>query len=511
MSRVYVQLAHPPTDREELWWVVRALFGVAIPRVRVCPDHCAPFDAFADAYFGVNTVQHGEDVEPTEQSRFIWKASRGLAGKSYMLSILGATFAYIDGADITILGGSMSQSANVHEYLKRAVESEALDPGMLIDQTATRVTLTNHARVRPLPASQKNVRGPHPSILLIDEADEMELEIYDAALGQPMPQDNYLGVKVNERVVISSTHQNADGCFTEILRRAEEKGQPPPYSWCYKETSAPGGWLTEATIQKKRDDVSAEMFRVEYDLGEPSIGNRAFDTDAVDKAFARTFEPVRSKVEKDFEEYVFATRERGGVYVATADWAKEQDKTVILVARVDRGKREPVYFARLNRRPYPVMVGMYNEALRRYRVGENAAWHDSTGLGNVVNDYVDLVARPFPMTGDKRAVLLSDYVNAVEKGAWDWPDIRSAHLEHKYCKTGDLYSSASGFHLPDTVCAGALAELAARYAGPASFAPVTVKRDDTPPRNIAQFSEQPDPERSPTSPEPALTSFSLLV
>ena len=476
-------LPYPPTDREQLWWAVKVLFGVTIPRTRVCPDHCAPFDAFADAYFRTCTLPGYEGPI----SRAVWHASRGLAGKSYTMSTLGLTFAYIDGADITILGGSLAQSTNVHEYMTRAMEYEGIPDSMTVDQTATKIKLTNAGRIRPLPASQRNVRGPHPSILLCDEADEMEQEVYDAALGQPMPQKNYLGRTVDTFTVVSSTWQNSDGTFTEILRRAEEAHQPV-YKWCYRESAnLVDGWLTEATIEEKRASVSTEMFRIEYDLGEPSIGNRAFDSDAVEAAFSLKFKPedpigqgkgyIEHKVGKDFEEYRFAERERLGDYIAGADWAKEQDKTVIWVARMDGDKRQLVYFLRVNRRPYPQMIGFLNKAIRYYRVPVKGVWHDSTGLGNVVNDYLDVRARPFPMTGDKRAKLLSDYVNAIEKGSWRIPRIPAVFYEHKYCRTGDLYSNKEDYHLPDTVCAAALAEYAAkRFTG--QGIPVTVKRTD---------------------------------
>lgn len=474
-------LPYPPQDRDQLWWAVKVLFGVVIPRTPVCPDHCTPFQAFADAYFRECTLPGHEGPV----SRAIWHASRGLAGKSYNMSTLGLTFAYIDGADITILGGSLAQSSNVHEYMTKAMNYEGIPDAMTVDQTATKIRLSNSGRIRPLPASQRNVRGPHPSILLCDEADEMDLDVYDAALGQPLPQNNYLGRVVDTFTVVSSTWQNADGTFTEILRRAEERNQPV-YRWCWRESSNPvDGWLQAKTIEEKRTEISAEMWRVEYELGEPSIGNRAFDGDAVDAAFGLKFKPddatgtgkgyIEYKEGKDFEEYRFAERDPKGDYIAGADWAKEHDKTVIWVARLDGTQRELVYYMRVNRRPYPQMIGFLNKAVRYYRVPVKGVWHDSTGLGNVVNDYVDVRARPFPMTGDKRAKLLSDYVNAIEKGAWRIPRIPAAYYEMKYCQVGDLYSNKEEYHLPDTVCAAALAEYAAkRHTGLGP--PATVKR-----------------------------------
>lgn len=509
-----VRLARLPHDDESLWYVVQLLFGVKIPRTQVCPDHVAPFTAFADAYFGRNSLRGGE-----RSSMGIWHASRGLAGKSKTLSILGLILAYLKGADITILGGSMAQSTNVHEYMRMAMARDEL-AGLEVEQTSTKIALHNKGRVRPLTASQRTVRGPHPSVLLMDEVDEMELAIYDAALGQPMPQPNYLGEIVRTYTVVSSTWQNPDGTFTEILNRAEEKGTQV-YQWCYLESSNEvDGWLSAETIQEKRDSVSIEMFRIEYDLGEPSIGNRAFDPEAVEKAFSLKFDPadpigagpgwLAEKTSKDYEEYTFAEPVKHGTYVACADWGKEQDKTVIWVARVDETQRELVYYLRVNRRPYPVMIGYYNAVINKYNVPDTGAWHDSTGLGNVVNDYVDVRAHPFSMTGDKRAKMLSDYVNAIEKGAWKIPRIKSAHREMKRCRYGDLYKSTLDYHLPDTVCAGALAEYAARKAA-GSAPPVVVKRDDKPTRLAAMFTATQESERGDTSSEAPAPAMSFLA
>lgn len=515
-----LQLVRPPRNPEELWWAVRALFGVKIPRTQVCLDHCSPFQAFSDAYFNINTL---DPDNPIESARAIWHASRGLAGKSKTLSILGLTCAYFRGADITILGGSMAQSTNVHEYMRLAMDYENVPQDMTVDQTATKILLTNRGRVRPLPASQRNIRGPHPSLLLMDEVDEMELAIYDGALGQPMPQPNYLGEIVDTFTVMSSTWQYADGTFTEILRRAEENGDAI-YRWCFLESANPiDGWLSEKTIDEKRHSISAEMFRVEYELGEPSIGNRAFTTELVDKTFSLPFKPVydevtgkqtggyvSERVSKDFEEYTFEKPRRGVTYVASADWGKEKDYTVVMVGRVDVLPYRVVYYLRVNRRPYPEMVGYFNDVMHRYNA---AAAHDGTGLGNVVNDYTDDRAQKFVLTGERRSSLLSKYVSGVENLQWAIPKIKTAYLEMKYCQVGDLYSSGSTYHLPDTVCAGALLHHMALKTSPVS-APVLIKRDDTPTKMQAVLEPPPeDREPTPTSPasRPAERAFSLMV
>ena len=88
---------HWPQTDNELWEFVRAVLGVEIPRVSICSHHVAPFTLFADAYFN-------------RHSTMIVKASRGLAGKSYLLATLGVTFMITQAAAVTILGGSGAQS-----------------------------------------------------------------------------------------------------------------------------------------------------------------------------------------------------------------------------------------------------------------------------------------------------------------------------------------------------------------------------------------------------------------
>mgnify|MGYP001616628599 FL=1 len=188
--------------------------------------------------------------------------------------------------------------------------------------------------------------------------------------------------------------------------------------------------------------------------------------------------PLTQKLGKDFEEYTFAEPVPDGVYVCCADWAKERDYTVIAVGRVDVTPHRLVYFMRVNRRPYPLMVGWFNAAMARYHA---AAEHDGTGLGNVVNDYLDINARSFTMTGEKRARMLSEYVSAIERGDWRYPRVKTAYLAHKYARVGDLYSGAQEYHLPDEVCAMALMQhLSSRVVPP--VAPIVVPRSPEPTR-----------------------------
>src|SRR4249920_2317650 len=222
-----LQFSRPPVTPEELWWTVGALFGVWLPRVKVCPDHQPPFEAFCDAYFG----------NPFNWS--LWYGSRG-GGKSYMLALLALVKASLLEVQVTLLGGSMAQSTNVHEHVEQMMLSPNAPRHVVTGEKTTELTMAEGndggvtSWIRPLPASQKTVRGPHPHMTLLDEIDEMEKAVYDAAMGQALQKPNARGVEVPEMVVASSTWQHPTGTFQQVFDEAREKGRPI-FTWCWRE------------------------------------------------------------------------------------------------------------------------------------------------------------------------------------------------------------------------------------------------------------------------------------
>ena len=438
MSRIHID--RPPRNDDELYALTKALWGVTIPRHKICHDHQSPFEAYSNAFFArdPSLLIHG---------------SRGLSGKSVLMATLGQTNAAIWGADCNILGGSLAQSNNVLESMQRNWDYPDSPAYMLVADQKTEQRLSNHAKIRPLTASQKTVRGPHPARLLLDEIDEMDLPILDAALGQPMPQKNWLGITIPAQTTMASTWQYPDGTFTEIKRRFDEESLPV-FTWCFRDTANPiDGWLTQETIDQKKREVPKEMWRVEYELGEPSIGNRAIDTEAVERMFD-VGAPYPLKNTKEHQEYRILEYDIVRDYAVAADWAKEQDWTVITVWDITDLPMRLAYYVRLKRRPYPVMVGMFNTLQQRYHA---EGIHDATGLGGVVADLIEGRARNFLMTGRQRDDMLTEFINAVEDDRVRASRIDTFYSACKYVSVDDLYNRGKDFHLPDEVCSAALA------------------------------------------------------
>ena len=354
----------------------------------------------------------------------VWNASRAFGGKTFLLSLLALTEALTLEVSVTVLGGSGQQSARVLDAMGAHWRAPAA-PVHLLDGPpglyTTRLLWGN--TITALTASQTSVRGAHPARLRLDEADEMRLPILEAAQGQPMDQG-----AVRAQTVIASTHQHPDGTMTAVLRRAAEQGWPV-YEWCYRETLEPHGWLTEDQVTRKRTEITAQIWRTEFDLQESSAEGRAIDPDAVEWAAAAA-----------------------GWYAHGADWAQAVDFTVVVTLRCDVQPLQLVAATRTHRRPWPVMIGILNAIGTRY---PGPVAHDATGGGTVVAEYVTLHdVIDFQMTGRQRRDLFISYIAALERHELKLPRLEPFYREHKYCRVDDLFGKG---HPPDTVVAMALA------------------------------------------------------
>lgn len=486
-----------PTTDDELWNLTKRYCGIEIPRTKVCENHVAPFTAFADAYFA-------------RSSTAIWEASRGFGGKTIMLAVLAFMEAVTLGAFVNLLGGSGEQSKRVHAYM-RGDDPNVLDtfwgcplaPRQLLkeDPTTFLTKLKHGGVIRVLAASQKSVRGPHPQRLRVDEIDECDLEILDAALPQPMEAKG-----IREHTVLSSTHQNPDGTMTEMKRRAPGNGWPI-FTWCYRESLAThGGWLSPDSVERKKKDITDQMWLVEYENQEPSPESRAILPDAVERMFEGDIIPsfpgetlfIEPRMaicpkghERPWSEYTWneqvldehhkpkfypngkpvmkkvttpcpecgSLRAKSGTYSTGGDWARKRDWTVILTFRTDVVPYRLVAFHRTQRQSWPTMVEALDEQIEHY---DSFACHDATGLGDVVADYLRNPVEDVIMVGRTRRDMLSNFIASIERDEIRAPRIEFMYNQYRYASVDDLFGQG---HLPDSLSAGSLAYMAFGYSG----------------------------------------------
>ena len=429
-------LTRPPQTHDELWWAIRAMWGVTIPRTQVCPHHSTPFAALAQAYFAEAPVS-------------VWWASRGYGGKSFLLSVLTLSEAAFMGAACSLLGGSGAQSLNVHEHTLELWAAPMAPRSLIIATNKFGSTLTNKGAIRTLMASQTSVRGPHPQRLRMDEIDEMDYEILKGAQGQPMRKRG-----IETQTVMSSTWQYPDKTMSIILDQAKEKNWPV-HAWCYKETSNPiDGWLAPDEVERKKLEIPKAMWETEYELQEPNVENRAIDPELVRACFGLHPHLVFSGESPVQTE----EPERGNTYVTGADWAKTQDRTIVATFRLPDW--HCVAWQAIQRQPWQVMV---DKAYRQWQAYGGTFVHDATGLGSVVDDLIKEkvtnkidMRRVIPVTMSRGVnnAMYSEYISAIERGDLRYPMIELAYDEHRYVTIDDLFGSG---HTPDSFVAGALA------------------------------------------------------
>lgn len=433
MSTPTLSIPRPQTEAELAEFIYERL-GIRIPRVAVKPGHSAPWDAFCNAYFARSPVA-------------VWLGARALAGKSFTLALLGWTEAITLHANVSIIGGSGDQSEKVLEYLTGFWGKPTAPTNVLSsDPTQRRVDLVWGNKIRALTSSQKQARGGHPERLRLDEADEMDFKILKAVMGQPMGRDG-----VDSQTVISSTHHNPEGTMTQVLELAKEKGWPV-YQWGYPETLAPNGWLTQYQVDRKKQEMTSEAWRIEVEMGEPSIEGRAFMEEKIEKMFVG--EPITVDENDEVE---FEMPREGATYATGVDWGQSGHYTEIVTFRTDVRPLQLVAYRYMRRRPYPEMVAKLDYRLVRY---PGDAAHDYTGVGRVGEFLTEGTVEDVTMVGRVRDDLFREYVLAVEREELRAPRIERLYKQHKFCRTQDLFGHGENAHPPDGLVACAMANKA---------------------------------------------------
>jgi hypothetical protein len=197
---------------EDLLDFVEVFWGVHIPRVKVCPEHTPPAEYIVAAFF--------EEILDC----VCWANRSG--GKTFN----GALVTWLDsvfksGCETKILGGSGEQSLRMYEHMKSFI-TPPFQPLVEGEALRTRTHLVNGSNIQILTASTKSVRGPHPQKLKLDEVDEFEDRIYEAALLIPK---SARGIRAS--VQIYSTMHKAYGLMNRVITEAAESGYQV-FKWC---------------------------------------------------------------------------------------------------------------------------------------------------------------------------------------------------------------------------------------------------------------------------------------
>lgn len=367
------------------------------------------------------------------------------ASASKNIGLLSHGFDMVDTQNID----TCSDSANMVKFIPvrdRANETEpspTISGAMEIFSVNPSVSLSLGSVPNPTPVTVDSAPGFEPvKVVSISHTVRVLQPVYDL---QVADVHEFIG----DGIVVHNT-------MTKLKETAHEKGWPI-YKWCYKETSnmEHGGWLDPQEVDRKRREISNEMWKMEYDLLEPSFEGRAIDTEAV----ARMFDPdlgVYKGVPQKNHEFEEPRPDRD--YITGVDWAQSQDWTVVWTWDTTTLPWKCVAFQRCKRMPWPIIIKFASMRLSRWG---GKFIHDATGIGSVVKDMIDIPSGLSPrdvrdevLGGKNRTNMLSEYVAAIERNEFKCPRIIWAYDEHRFATNEHLYGR---LHLPDSICAGALA------------------------------------------------------
>jgi hypothetical protein len=155
-----------PLSPDLLWEYISFFYKLRIPRISMCPEHCAPFDYISQSFF----EQVGDCL--------VW-ANRG-GGKTENGAILTHLDAIFNrNCSIRILGGSLDQSLKMYKYLRQKWDKGFMD--FLTKEPMRRETaLINGSTIEVLTQSTRAVRGPHVQRMRCDEIDEFKPDVWEA-------------------------------------------------------------------------------------------------------------------------------------------------------------------------------------------------------------------------------------------------------------------------------------------------------------------------------------------
>lgn len=254
-------------------------------------------------------------------TRFIVKGPRG-GGKSKILGAIGFAKWFLQKRSIVDMGGSLEQARGVYNYFSNHCYSHgSIIDGLPQEPTMQKTESDLGNYFKAVAASQKQVRGPHPDNLFIDEACETKDELILSAL--PM-----INTSQTPLVVMTSTFHKIFGLFQETWDHADNYGWVR-YSWdiidvckpfsldVFKNpelieliddltieqageqslehriagrTGDPEGWVKfESILQAWREKKTLDWFDIEYMGSRPSSQGMVNDPEDVDACIIPEF------------------------------------------------------------------------------------------------------------------------------------------------------------------------------------------------------------------------------
>lgn len=214
------QLLNSAPTRNTLHGWIHTVLDVYIPRYSICQGHVSPYQYFSDRYFNDKTKTIG------------WACRTG--GKSFLTGLdcwLKARFQA--GWSANILGGSLDQSKKAYKATQYFWGKTADIGGynvLVKEPLISETTFKNGSSYGISTASTRSAHGPHQNELCLDEVDEMDIDVLNAALEQPQSLNGHPA-----SWHYTSTLHRVGGLMSDWVDNGEARGYTL-YTWCSLET-----------------------------------------------------------------------------------------------------------------------------------------------------------------------------------------------------------------------------------------------------------------------------------
>jgi len=304
-----------------------------------------------------------EEMEDLLNQYAIISAGRG-TGKTECLAVLALWYVYVlpltdpgQPMKVVILAGSDRQARICYGYIMSFISRiPFLQKALAKQPTREEILFQDGSSIKPLTASEKSVRGPHPDLLIIDEACQADDELLVAAM--PM-----IGTSKYPRLVLSSTPDKFFSLFVEVYTKSNDYPQFKRFNWSAEDCPA----VSKSFLQTQKRLIDSGNYTIEY-LGLPySFAGKVFPLEQLRKC-------VRHK----------NLRAGEGRKFAGIDWGHFPSPTVVVIVEEEVLDDKRVSWKVLHTQPFlkenfEEVLDKVELILRSYQVSK--VFTDSNDIG----------------------------------------------------------------------------------------------------------------------------------
>jgi len=360
----------------------------------------------------------------------VLSAGRG-TGKTQCLAVLALWYVYVlpithpgTPMQVVILAGSEKQARICYGYIMGFISKiPFLQNSLAKDPTKDEILFIDGSSIKPLTASEKSVRGPHPDMLVVDEACQADDDLLTAAM--PM-----IGTSRYPRLILSSTPDKFFSLFVNIFSKDKDFPQFLRFNWSAEDCPI----VSKGFLDNQKKLVDRGNYMVEY-LGIPySFAGKVFPLQKLKDCVKH-----RNLIESEGDKF-------GGV-----DWGHYPAPTVIIIVERNDNKKGPISWKVLHTEEYlkqnfEHVLDKVELIARSYQVSR--LYTDSSDIG----ENQRLAGRGLPVLPVKfksqKASMISNLRALVENeliqidGAKDYPLVAQLRDYRYDSKKGDDYVDA---------------------------------------------------------------------